>query len=193
MTEGSKALEQRMTPEERELYEDFKSKIGQESVPVPSHEMFFPLLNEEPVTWSRIKKWAKVNGDSNPLWFDEEYARNSRWGGIVAPPLYLMTIDAGTVPVSYLVGKLFEPAPNAVLKLKKYRTFRGVMQTDSTWEFFEPVRPGDQIIPRAKCTDIYWKQGKRFRLLVTSGVTTYTNQEGQIVASCQTGAVYMFK
>ena len=86
-----------------------------------------------------------------------------------------------------------EPAPNAVLKLKKYRTFRGVMQTDSTWEFFEPVRPGDQIIPRAKSTDIYWKQGKRFRLLVTSGVTTYTNQEGQIVASCQTGAVYMFK
>lgn len=193
MSEESKALEERMTPEERELYEDFRSKIGQEFVPEPSHDMFFPLLNEEPVTWSRIKKWAKVNEDANPLWFDEEYARNSRWGGIVAPPLYLMTVDAGTTPVAYLVGKLFHPAPNAVLNLEKYRTFRGVMQTDADWEFFEPVRPGDMISARAKCTDIYWKQGKRFRLLVTSGVTTYTDQKGQMVGLCRTGAVYMFK
>ena len=193
MPEENKTLEQRMTPEERELYESFKNKIGQEFVPEPSHEIFFPLLNEEPVTWSRIKKWARVNEDLNPLWFDEEYARNSRWGGIVAPPLFLMTIDAGTVPAAYFVGKLFTPAPNAVLNLEKYRTFRGVMQTDSDWEFFKPVRPGDMISPKAKCTEIYWKQGKRYRLLVTSGVTTYTNQKGQTVASCRTGAVYMFK
>ncbi len=193
MLEENKTLEERMTPEERELYESFKSKIGQEFVPEPSHEMFFPLLNEEPVTWSRIKKWAKVNEDLNPLWFDEEYAKNSRWGGIVAPPLFLMTIDAGTGPVTYFVGKLYTPAPNAVLKLEKYRTFRGAMQTDSEWEFFKPVRPGDKIFPKATCTDIFWKQGKRFRLLFTSGVTTYTNQKGQLLACCRTGAVYMFK
>ena len=71
MLEENKTLEERMTQEERELYESFKSKIGQEFVPEPSHEMFFPLLNEEPVTWSRIKKWAKVNEDPNPLWFDD--------------------------------------------------------------------------------------------------------------------------
>ena len=193
MLEENKTLEERMTPEERELYESFNSKIGQEFVPEPSHEMFFPLLNEEPVTWSRIKKWAKVNEDLNPLWFDAEYAKNSRWGGIIAPPLFLMTVDAGTAPVAYLIGKLYTPAPNAVLKLEKYRTFRGAMQTDSEWEFFEPVRPGDRIFPKATCTDIFWKQGKRFRLLVTSGVTTYTNQEGQLLARCRTGAVYMFK
>jgi len=193
MAEESKTLEERMTPEERGLFESFKRKIGQEFVPQYNHEMFLPLLDEEEVSRSLIKKWAKVTKDSNPLWFDAEYARNSRWGGIIAPPLFLLTIDPGKVPAAYLIGELYKPAPEAVLNLEKYRTFRGSMQTDSEWEFFEPVRPGDTISPKTKYTDIYWKQGKRFRLLFTSGETTYTNQKGQLVARCRLGAAYMFK
>src|ERR1700734_1048544 len=35
-----------------------------------------------------IRRWAYYSvGDDNPLWSDEEYARGTRWGPVIAPPL----------------------------------------------------------------------------------------------------------
>ena len=191
MTEETLSLEERMTPEERELYEGFKSRIGQEFVPQYPHDMFYPYGTDEPVHWSRIKRWATVNGDFNALWFDEEYAKQSRWGGIIAPPLYLLAMDDGVNVPADFTGDIYDP--DCRVKKEKYPTFRGSFQANCEWEFFEPIRPGDKIDARKQCKDIYWKQGTRFRLLFASGETTYTNQKGQLVARCLLGAVYMFK
>jgi len=190
MAEKGMTLEERMTPEERGLYEGFKKKIGQEFVP-RHHEMFFFIGNEETAHWSRIKRWAIVTEDFNALWFDEEYAKQSRWGGIIAPPLFLLAINDGMGPAASFVRDIYRP--DCVVNREKYPNFRGSMQMNSDWEFFEPIRPGDKIDTKSKCTDIYWKQGKRYRLLFTFGETTYTNQKRQLVAHCRAGAVYMFK
>ena len=190
MAEKDITLEERMTPEERELYEGFKEKIGQEFVP-HNHEMFFFFGNEDTALLSRIQRWAIVNEDFNALWFDEEYAKQSRWGGIIAPPLFLIAINDGMGPAASLVRDIY--SPDCVVKREKYPTFRGSMQTSCDWEFFEPVRPGDKIDTKSKRTEIYWKQGTRYRLLFTSGETTFTNQKGQLVAHCRAGAVYLFK
>ncbi len=191
MVEESMTLEERMTPEEGELYEGFKKRIGQEFVPQHPHDMFFPNGTDEPVHWSRIKRWATVNGDFNALWFDEEYAKQSRWGGIIAPPLYLLAMDDGVSVPADFTGDIY--GPDCMVNKEKYPTFRGSFQANCEWEFFEPIRPGDKIDARKQCKDIYWKQGTRFRLLFASGETTYTNQKGQLVARCLLGAVYMFK
>ncbi len=190
--EGAR-LEARMTPEERRLYEAYKSRLGQDFPAHHTHEMFVPLFEDEPVTQSRIAKWARVTGDGNPLWHDDAYAARSRWGGIVAPPMFLLTVSDGATPGAQLVGELYQPAPNAVLNHAKYPTYRGAMQAEAEWEFFEPVRPGDRIGAVARCTDVFWKQGSRFRLLFCMGETTYTNQDGRRVALCRNGAVHMFK
>jgi len=189
----NRTLEERMSPEERQLFEKYRSKIGQEFTPEDGHQMFFPLLNDGDIRWSLIKKWAIVNDDTNPLWFDEEYAKSSRWGGIIAPPLFLLTISDGAVPAASPVVDLYYPLPECVMNRERYPNFRGSMQANSEWEFFEPVRPGDRITAKAKLTDIYWKQGKRFRLLFAFGETSYTNQKGHLVACCRAGAVYLFK
>ena len=36
-----------------------------------------------------IRHWAYGCGDDNPLYLDEEYARKTRYGGIIAPPSIL--------------------------------------------------------------------------------------------------------
>ena len=45
---------------------------------------------QEPIIWEvergAIKRFAEAVGDPNPLYFDEEYAKGTRYGGIVAPP-----------------------------------------------------------------------------------------------------------
>jgi acyl dehydratase len=191
MTKADMSLEERMTPEERELYEGFKARIGKDFVPLYPHNMFFPNGMDEPVHWSRIKRWATVNEDFNALWFDEEYAKKSRWGGIIAPPLFLLAMDDGvTVPADFS-GAIYDA--DCYVKKDKYPNFRGSMQANCEWEFFEPVRPGDKIDIKKRCSDVYWKQGTRYRLLFTKGEITYTNQKGQLVARSEIGAVYMFK
>lgn len=48
-------------------------------------------------TRDAIRHFAWGIGDNNPLWTDPDYARASRWGGIIAPPCFLYGIDETTV------------------------------------------------------------------------------------------------
>lgn len=191
MEAESTELEKLMTPEERELYERFKSKIGKEFVPHNPHPMFYPWGVEDPVQWSSIKRWATINGDFNALWFDSEYAGKSRWGGVIAPPLYLLAMDDPVFVAEDFVGEIYDS--NCMLRRDKYPTFRGSMMANAEFEFFKPVSPGDKLEVKRKCTDIYWRQGKRYRLLFLHGETTYTDHENELVAISRGGAVYMFK
>lgn len=45
------------------------------------------------VTRDAIYHLAYAIGDLNPLYIDEEYAKNSRWGTLLAPPIIVQTMD----------------------------------------------------------------------------------------------------
>lgn len=49
------------------------------------------------VSRDAIRHFAWGIGDDNPLWIDPEYAAQSRWLGIVAPPCFLYAMDETTV------------------------------------------------------------------------------------------------
>jgi len=191
VSEKDVTLEERMTPEERELFEEYKGRIGQEFVPEYERQLFWPTGYDENVTWSGIKRWAIVTEDLNGLWFDEGCAGKSRWGGIIAPPLFLLAIEDGVGAPACLVRGVYNA--DGTLNKEKFPNFIGGLHANNEWEFFEPVRPGDRIEAKNKCSDIYWRQGKQYRLLLTFGETTYTNQKGQLVARDRTGAVYRFR
>ncbi|MCX8125766.1 MAG: MaoC family dehydratase N-terminal domain-containing protein [Dehalococcoidia bacterium] len=191
--ETGTSLEDVMTPEERSLFLSFKEKIGRPVSKSMVHDLFFPLLNDGDIRQSLVHKWAMVNGDSNPLWHDPSYAGNSRWKGTIAPPMFLPTVNDGTTPCALLTKELIKPGLLPYINKEKYPNYRGVMQISTDWEFFEPVRPGDTIHSVSRPTDIYWKRGKRFRLLFCFGETDYTNQHGRRVAWSRVGAVYLFK
>ena len=52
----------------------------------PQPECFYGTILNEWVTTDVIRHFADAMGDSNPLWRNQEYARQTRWGGIIAPP-----------------------------------------------------------------------------------------------------------
>lgn len=190
--EGS-SLEDCMTPEERSLFLSFKEQIGKSVSKSMVHDLFYPLLDDGDIRQSLVHKWATINGDPNPLWYDAKYAENSRWRGVVAPPMFLLTVNDGTAPCALLTKEVIKPGPFPSINREKYPNYRGVMQVSTDWEFYEPVRPGDRINSVSRPTDIYWKRGRRFRLLFCFGETDYTNQHGKHVAWNRMGAVYLFK
>lgn len=98
----------------------------------------FKYGNKE-VTVDSIHDFAKGMGDPNPLWNDEAYAKNTRWGGIIAPPTYLYSV---IYPTGMRVGGL----PGV-----------GAFHSGNSWEFYQPMKVGDVITGTYRCLDVVEK------------------------------------
>lgn len=199
MTEENSNLEAIMTPEERQLFELFKSMIGKDFHTKEVVKLWDDYIHDKPIVTGYdehvshlgIKRWALANEDMNSLWFSDGFAKTTCWKGVIAPPLFIMAIDDGVAAASWLASFLY--GSDGVINTKEYPNFVGGLQGNTEFEFYEPVRPGDTIGHTSRCTDIKWKHGKTYRLLFTTGETNYTNQHGRVVAKCRQGAVYRFK
>lgn len=88
-------------------------------------------------TEDNIRNFAHGMGDDNPLFCDPEYAKQTRWGGMIAPPMMCAQINKP------MIG---DPVPDEIRALRK-SLFKGihVFVSGSSWEFYRPVRPGDTI------------------------------------------------
>ena len=84
-------------------------------------------------TRDAIRHFAWGIGDNNPLWLDPNYACETRWGGLIAPPCFLYAVDETTVASGY---------PN------RRRLYRSV-----DWTFYDVIRAGNSIEASARLLD----------------------------------------
>jgi acyl dehydratase len=141
-----------------------------------------------------IKKFADAVDDSNPLYWDEEYARNSRYGSLIAPPGFFGW------PVHLARGQTFlrtakqegtesEKVGDLAIELAKAgypRNLDGGME----YEFFAPVRAGDILSGSSRITDITEKKGATGTLIFVTTETNYSNQNGVIAAKALATAIF---
>ena len=143
-----------MTQEQASVItQEMRDAVGVESDPV-SHE----------IEKGAIIKFAQAIGDDNPLYNDEQAARASRYGGLIAPPTFLRSTPSGPMKVSV------------------QSPFSANLDGGSEWEYFEPVRPGDTITVTQKFADIFERTGRLGTMLFMIRETKYVNQFGQTVA-----------
>ena len=128
-------------------------------------------VTSPPASLSDIRKHAiAVYWPEKPprLFWDEEYARQTSWGGIVAPEdfnPFAWPIDGP--------GRF----PYGVDLPETARTFNA----GSDAEYFNPIRPGDVITAADTLVDVYQRTGQAGRLLFMVTETRWTNQRGQLV------------
>jgi len=121
-----------------------------------------------------IKNFAEAVGDSNPLWINEEYARQSRFGMITAPPTFLYNVTHGTSPAIGLPGV----PPSMDLAL---------LYAGAELEFFRPIRLGDGFHVKGKAFSVEKKQSRSLgQLLFTTGESSYYNQDGGLIGVIRT-------
>jgi acyl dehydratase len=129
-----------------------------------------PHLRE--VEKGAIRRYADAVGDDNPLYYDEEYARKSRYGGIIAPPGFFgwakKTISSSEGLVG-LIGAMIEAG------------YAGILDGGMAYDFYLPVRVGDTIVVSPKVADITLKEGKT-KMMILRFEASYTNQNGDLVA-----------
>jgi acyl dehydratase len=92
-----------------------------------------------------FRHFAWGYGDDNPLFTDEDYARGTRWGGLVAAPMYLLTMGENEVG----------PLPRDVRERSR-GALRGVhlFNAGTKVEFFRPIRVGDRIAESIRLVDV---------------------------------------
>lgn len=130
------------------------------------------------VTALDVKRFAVATDDPNPLYVDADAARNSRHGGLIAPPLFYMAPLTEPLPESALrpdglpyAGRL--PVPPTPLPR--------LMDGGTDIEFFVPIRVGDTLTAHSTIVDIYQKDGRSGPLIFVVRETTYTNQHDEVV------------
>jgi acyl dehydratase len=107
------------------------------------------------VTAEDITLFTRITGDRNPLHYDDELARASRFGGLVVQ---------GGVTSGLLNALVAEQLPGP-----------GSVFLQVSWRFLAPVRPGDVITAEAVVTSA------RADKPVTELATRITNQAGVVV------------
>jgi acyl dehydratase len=130
------------------------------------------------VTALDVKRFAVATDDRNPFYTDAERAKQSRYGGLIAPPLFYMAPLTDPVPEDELRpdGLPYEgrfPIPPTPLPR--------LMDGGTDIEFFTPIRVGDTLTARSKIVDIYQKEGRSGPLIFVVRETTYTNQNDEVV------------
>ena len=114
-----------------------------------------------------IRLFAEAIGDSNPLFTDEAKARESRFGGIVAPPTFLRSCSSAGVG----------------LNVREVSGLSRALDGGSEWEYFHSIRPGDRITVTSKIAGFEERDTRMGRTLFTRTQTIYRNQLDQVVAT----------
>ena len=143
------------------ITQEMRDAIGVESAPM-THE----------VEKGAIRRFADAIGDPNPLYRDESAARKTRYGGIIAPPIFLRSLEPGPPKAEFQ-----SPYPE-------------VLDGGSDWEFFEPIRPGDRITVTDRIVDLKERTGSIGPMLFTTREYRYVNHLGSVVALQRSNYIY---
>ena len=120
-----------------------------------------------------IRRYADAVGNDNPLYCDEEYAKKSRYGGIIAPPGFFGWPKSAISESQGLIGVM-----TALINAGFYRILDGGMSYDC----YLPVRAGDTLIGSPKIQNVSEKEGKSGTMIICNFETTFMNQNGAVVA-----------
>lgn len=181
---------------------------------IPLSEAVAPLLNKrgpisitrDPINETAIRYYCEVVEDGNPLYWDEEFAKGSEYGRVIAPPqaLFSMTFQPFWTPdfvkqktaadVKAVNGGDTEAAgPNAMSVVREYG-YATATVVGSQMEYLEPFGPGDgRILSQGMTTDVSAPKKTRVGegVFVTS-VTEYRTEVGQRLVGRQTMTLMLY-
>jgi acyl dehydratase len=139
---------------------DVDHRVGQ---PVGGGQLWDPCRSSD------IRRWVMAMDYPNPLHWDEEFARDSGFGGLIAPQSIAVGLDYGHGVAPACVGYI--PGSHLI--------FGG----EEWWFYGCPVRPGDKLFQQRRFHD-YKVTDTKFAgpTMFARGDTTHTNARGVLVA-----------
>ena len=145
-----------------------------------------------PVDRTAIMLFASAIGETNPIYYDEEHARATGLGGVIAPPTF------GVASAHWNPRHVFRgvrripplpPSPAAEGTGDAPRPERGeggsvarILHGEQRFEYHEPLRPGMRLRVETRPGKSWEKEGRRGGTLRFSEIVSeYRDESGRLV------------
>jgi acyl dehydratase len=128
----------------------------------PTGKTYPPFAYE--VGREKIREYASAVGETNPVYFDRQAARDADFRDVVAPPMFAVVYSAGSVGPT-----IFDPEIGI--------DFMRMVHGGQEFEWSEPVCAGDVITTETTFKDFSEKDGRAYYVFESVS----HNQEGQEV------------
>jgi len=157
-----------------EITDEMRAQIGKESPPW-SYE----------VTTTSVRMFARGVGYTDPVYFDVDAARKAGYRSLPAPPTYLGT------PV-FIPGKSSDtfsgPAAGGP---SLNHGLPGLLDGGTETEYFDTICAGDTLTVVSSLAALDVRESRSLgKMLITTSQTTYTNQDGKVVAIQRGQAIF---
>jgi len=129
------------------------------------------------VTLRDIQRFAQAIGAVDRVHHDEQYARTTRHGCIVAPPLFCQSLTYEDVPPDQL------PGDGSPLELCVPIPAQRAVGGSSDYIIHRLVRAGETITVTSQLKDLYTRQGKTGLLYMVVVETVFEDADGAPVAA----------
>jgi hypothetical protein len=146
-----------------------------------------PLVAGMPLERDTLRRFVQAIMDTDPLYVDAVYAKGTKFGDTVAPPLYpvhaFRPILGGKDPLDALHenpnadgsggndGVYFGLTPIA-------SPFKRLLNGGNEIEFFRCLAVGERCVANARYADVRLKEGKGGALLLVTVETTFSTEAG---------------
>jgi len=123
----------------------------------------------------QIRLFARSVGYTDPLFYDEEFAKSKGYRSLPCPPHYLGTTvyDPRTSDPTFGGPRTRGPRINHNLKR--------VLNGGTEIEYFDTICAGDKLTATSKVADLVERDGSLGTMLITTSETTY-RRDGKVVA-----------
>ena len=136
------------------------------------------LHGKYPVEYEAIRRHCQMVGDENPLFLDEEYAKGTKYNGVICPPV--------AVPMFSIPGRLMPVDPERpsfpIIDLGVPLPGDAGINMSQEMEFFKPVKVGDRLSSKDRIADMFQKAtGLDPETVWIISEQEVTNQKGELV------------
>ncbi len=156
------------------ITDEMRSVIGQETEPLTVE-----------VDKTAIRMFARAVGHTDLIFYDEEYAKSKGHRGLVCPPGFAGHAIHTPLKPTNIIGSSTTQMPD--IKTKIVRVLNG----GTEFEYFDDICAGDVLTAVSKITDIRERAGASGAMLFVVRETSYTNQQGKLLA-VERGTAIMF-
>ncbi len=154
------------------ITDEMRAAIGVESEPYTLE-----------VDKTAVRMFARSVGYTDPVFFDEEFAKSKGYRSLPAPPHYLGTPVFNPASSDATFG-----APRGRQRVESQ--FKRRLNGGTDIEYLDTIYAGDTLTATSKISDLAERQGSIGTMLITTTETTYT-RGGQVVAIARgTGIQY---
>ena len=126
---------------------------------------------------SAIRRFAQVIDDTNPLYWDEQYAKNSAYGGIIAPPTLIFELG-------YDCGDEIDKGDGLQQGITEWLGYpKDIQRVGNEYEILRVARPSDIVTAKREVTDVRERETRRGKMVFITSVASFTNQEGELLGT----------